>query len=348
MSILHIVPSLPSKADIALTLAQGLRTTYQIDSMFYSHKALQDNVYSQKDFEVISPATIALHESVPESIKTIILHVNLSTYLNFKCSAVANDFVYQLGTTLDRHSIELITIFHEIPTSKIPAFSSIKKSHRRFTKKLADLSRSVITNNRFYERHLIENTSTQIYCVNNFSRVGELESNNLLGASRCNLIIVGGIERAHIYKKKSFLQQTMDTFKLNQIVDIGIPLPWSKINTRGLNIQRMGKLLKSEISDQLTISKVGVLDYSRYPSCLGKSSVFNAYKAHGVVPLLLKDIDSKGGDHLASNINYFTGKELDTLKSDKALAKMAHTNYSHYQTHNQAKWLKLIRGLIKD
>ena len=348
MTILHIVPSLPSKADVALTLAQGLRASYQVDSMFYSHKPLQDNVYSQQGFDVISPAITALHESIPENTKTIVLHVNLSTYTNFKSSAAANDFVYQLETALNRHSIELITIFHEIPTSKLSTLFSIKKSHRKLTQKLADLSRSVITNNRFYERHLIENTSTQIYCVNNFSRVGELESNNLLGASRCNLIIVGGAERANIYKKKSFIQQTMESFKLNQIVDIGQPLPWSRINTRGLNIRRMGQLLKSEISDQLTISKVGILDYSRYPSCLGKSSVFNAYKAHGVVPLLLKDIDSRGGDRLTASVNYFTEKELDRVQSDKVIAKMAHTNYSHYQTHSQARWLKLIRGLIKD
>jgi len=348
MTILHIVPSLPSKADIALTIAQGLRTTYQVDSMFYSHKPLQDNIYSQQDFGVISPATSALHESIPENTKTIVLHVNLSTYINFKSNTAANDFMYQLETALHRHSIELITIFHEIPTTKISTFFSIKKSHRKLTKRLADLSRSVITNNRFYERHLIENTSTQIYCVNNFSRVGELESNNLLGASRCNLIIVGGAERVNIYKNKSLLQQAINTFKLNQIVDIGPPLPWARINTKGFNIQRMGQLLKSEISDQLTISKVGVLDYSRYPSCLGKSSVFNAYKAHGVVPLLLKDIDSKGSDRLACNVNYFSAKDLSTPKSDKVIAKIAHTNYSHYQTHNQAKWLKLIRGLIKD
>jgi len=298
MTILHIVPSLPSKADVALTLAQGLRTTYQIDSVFYSHKPLQENIYSQQNFDVIPPAPTALHESVPKDTKTILLHVNLSTYTNFKSSAVANDFIYQLETALNRHSIELVTIFHEIPTSKVSSFFTIKKSNQKFTRRLANLSRSVITNNRFYERHLIENSSTQIYCVNNFSRVGELESNNLLGASRCNLIIVGGADRINIYKKKSFIQQTLDCFKLNQVVDIGPPLPWSKINTRGLNIQRMGQLLKSEISDQLTISKTGILDYSRYPNCLGKSSVFNAYKAHGVVPLLLKSIEPKGGDRL--------------------------------------------------
>ncbi len=347
MTILHIVPSLPSKADIALTLAKGLRESYNLNSSFYSHKPLVDNVYAEHKFNVIPAATSSLYESIPKGTSSVILHVNLATYDNFSSKMAAEDFIYQLITALDRHDLELITIFHEIPTIKFASLHGIKKGSQKLTQQLADISRSVITNNRFFERHLIENSSTQIYCTNNFSRVGELESNNLLGASRCNLVILGGAERVNIYKNKAFLQQTMGNLKLSQIVDIGIPLKWQSINTKGLNIRRMEQLSKSEISDQLTISKVGVLDYSRYPGCLGKSSVFNAYKAHGVVPLLLKDIESKGGDHLTSNVNYFSPREIDTLKSDRSIAKMAHTNYSHYQTHSQARWLKLINGLIK-
>jgi len=109
----------------------------------------------------------------------------------------------------------------------------------------------------------------------------------------------------------------------------------------------MGQLLKSEISDQLTISKVGILDYSRFPGCLGKSSVYNAYKAHGVAPLLLKNIDSRGGDKLSAGINYFTPKHLRKLKYDRPIAKMAHANYTHYHTHDHNKWVTLIHNLIK-
>ena len=346
MTILHIVPSLPYNADIALTLACGLRRTYQLNSAFYSHKPLKDNVYSTYDFEEIQSNATSLHESIGQDISTILLHVNSWTYNNFKSKSSANDFLYQLETALNRRSLELITIFHDIPTTKFGSYFNIQKSSQSFTKNLANLSRSVVTNNGFYERHLIENTGSPIYTVNTFSRVGELESNNLLGASRCNLIILGGYERANIYKKKSLLQQTMNTLKLSQIVDIGPSIPWSRINTKGLSIKQMGQLTKSEISDQLTISKIGLLDYSRYPNCLGKSSVFNAYKAHGVVPLLFKDIESIS-DHLNSKVNYFSPKNFDLLKSDRTISKMAHNNYSHYLTHNQAKWVKLISDLVK-
>jgi len=348
MTILHIVSNLPSKADVALSLAHGLRDSHQLNSIFYAHKKIQDNLYARRGFDVIEPAAEALHESIPKDVKSIILHVNIALYQGLKNKREAQDFVYQLQTSLDRHSIELVTIFHEIPTQKLSSVFIINRRHQKLTKQLADLSRSVVTNNRFYERHLIENTSTQIYCLNNFSRVGELQSNNLLGASRCNLIILGGAERANIYKKKALLQQAVEHSKLKQIIDIGLPLKWSSLDTKGLNIRRMGQLLKSEISDQLTIAKIGILDYSRYPGCLGKSSVFNAYKAHGVVPLLLKDVASKAGDHLAAGANYYTPKQIDSLKSERSTSKMAHTNYSHYHTHDHSIWVNLMRNLIKD
>jgi len=210
MTILHIIPDLPSKIDIAIALANGLRNTYQLESAFYSHTEQHEHLHEAHNFNVIPPTLGALHESIPKNTNTIILHINNAFYLTLKNKKEAYDFVYQLQTALDRHSIELITVFHEIPTTKISYLFSINKRYQKLTQQLADLSRSIVTNNRFFERHLIENTSTPIYCVNNFSLVGELESNNLLGASRCNLVILGGAERANIYKKKAFLKKTME------------------------------------------------------------------------------------------------------------------------------------------
>lgn len=346
MTILHIVPSHPPKADVALTLARSLRKNYQLESLFYSDKPLPDVIYSAYGFSVIPPSQSSLDAEIPSDVKTILLHVNYSFYKSYRDKSKKNNFIEQLKQTIERRSLELITIFHEIPTTKFAPIFVINPVYKAFTKQLADLSISIITNNRFFERHLIENTNTQTICLNNFSRVGELTSHNLLGASRCNLVILGGAERINIYKNRALLQQTVETLKLNQIVDIGQNLNWSGINTKGLNIRKMGPLLKSEISDQLTISKVGILDYSRFPGCLGRSSVFNAYKAHGVAPLMFKNMNSTG-DHIVSGVNYFTANDMSTLRSNRSIARMAHTNYSRYQTHNQKQWCRLIRELIK-
>jgi len=344
MTILHIIPDSPPKADVALSLAQGLRDSYQVNSLFYCPQKVESDIYTPYGFDTLVSELPSLYQHVPSNVRTILLHVNRSTYKAYLGKNKARTFINDLKRVLGRRSLELITIFHEIPTNKLSSLFIINPRCHYLTKELADLSISVITNNRLFENHLIEKTSTSIICVNNFSRVGELKSNNLLGASRCNLVVLGGAERANIYKNKTFLNQVTEALKINQIVDIGQPLKWSQINTKGLNIRKLGQLLKSEISDQLTISKVGILDYCRYPGCLGKSSVFNAYKAHGVAPLMVKNMGSSD-DGILAGTNYFTAKEIDKLKSDRTIARMAHTNYDRYQTHNQAQWVKLIQEL---
>lgn len=347
MTILQIIPQHPQKADTALTIAQGLRDNYQVNSLFYCPQEFDSNTYSLYGFDSIAAPLSTLCEQIPRSTRSIVLHVNQSTYQAHVGKQQTKKFIDELRRTIEKSSLDLVTIFHEIPTNKLSSLFIINPRCQLLTKELADLSAAVITNNRFFERHLIEKTNSSTICVNNFSRVGELESNNLLGASRCNLVILGGAERASIYKNKAFLQNVAETLKIQQIVDIGQPLNWSRINTKGLKIRKLGQLLKSEISDQLTISKVGLLDYSRYPGCLGKSSVFNAYKAHGVAPMMLKNMDSNT-DGILAGVNYFTLKEIDKLKSDRTIARMAHTNYDRYKTHNQAKWVQLIHDLITD
>jgi len=347
MSILHIVPNQPQKADIALSIASGLRSSCQLDSTFYSPEAnlLDQHINMPFGFDSINTPISSLEEKIPDSITAIVLHVNYATYRSQNSKRKASKFVSELKKVIELRSLKLIAIFHEIPTSKLHKIFTINPRHQFLTKQLADLATYIITSNKFYENYLIKNTNTPTTCVNHFSRAGELESNNLLGASRCNLVILGGIERANIYKKKALLKRICETLKINQIVDIGIPLNWSKIDTKDLNIRQMGELLKSDVSDQLTISKVGIMDYSRYPSCLGKSSVFNAYKAHGVAPLLLKDINPNNGD-IISGVNYFTSKDIESLKSNRSIARMAHANYAQYQTHNQSQWVQLINGLV--
>jgi len=332
---------------MALSIAKGLRHDHQLNSLFYSSEAMQGDLYTHYGFDTLTSSLTSLTEQIPNTVKTIVFHVNYATYRAHNNKKKAQDLVLQLQKTIQRHSLEMISIFHDIPTLKLPSLFITNPRHNFLTKQLAELSISSVTNNQFYERHLIENTNTSTICLNHFSRVGELKSNNLLGASRCNLVVLGGIEREKIYKKKSLLKQITENLKISQIVDIGQALNWSKINTEGLNIKKMGQLAKSDISDQLTISKVGIMDYSRYPGCLGKSSVFNAYKAHGVAPLLLKEMDSQS-DNIIPGVNYFTPKNLQKLKSSRSIARMAHTNYSQYQTHSRTQWAQLIKELSAD
>ena len=335
MTILHIITEPLFKADMALAIVDGLRQDHLIDALFYSLEEVPSN--TQLSF---NSTTVQL---IPSRVTSAILHVNYSLYRLYNNKKKAKALIKQLQNIVTQVDVEIITIFHDIPTNKIRSLFIMNPWHNFLTKELANISTSIITNNHFYESHLNELSKTPTASLNHFSRAGELQSNNLLGASRCNLVILGGIERFNIYKNHNLLRQTYDLLKIDQIVDIGTPVDWSSINTKGLKIKKMGLLNQSDTSDQLTISKVGIFDYSKYPRCLGKSSVLNAYKAHGVTPLLFKNVPSNNHDNLLAGINYIAPNQLEILKSDRSIAKIAHANYDSYQTHNRSQWVKLIK-----
>jgi len=338
MTTLHITPRSPQLEDFAIRLADSLESECNIGSLFYNLEAS----YSDNSNTLIA----SIEQQTAEKLNNIIVHMSRPMYQLHNSKQQVTSFIKQLKSALKQRSLSLITIFHDIPINTLTPLQLVSPKNRLLIKELAALSSTVITNNHFFEQYLVKQTESPIICINSFSRVGELESNNLLGASRCNLVIFGGPERAYIYKHKRQLQKVYDALRVDKIVDIGSDLNWNRLNTKGLNIEKMGLLKKSDISDQLTISKAGIIHYSKHHPCgLSKSNIFNAYKAHGVAPLVTHNIESQS-ERIIHETNYFTINQPDRLRSDRSIARMAHTNYAYYKTHNQAQWANLISSLI--
>jgi len=349
VTILHIVPrtSVEEVFEIAITLAKTLKERKQIESQFYSFIPDSENSSNLAyGFEsLIDSPKASLLDNFPEHISCIILHVNTDLYQ-------AKGHVGKLKDALDKiahikydRNIKVISVFHEIPTNRIKPLFFFNPFHQGLTQKIADISTATVTNNQIFTDYLASHTATNSHTINNFSRVGELKSNNLLGASRRNLVILGGTMREKIYRKKGLVKEIAQILKAERIVDIGPPIGWEKLNLDGMKIEKKGILKKQAISDQLTISRVGLLDYSRYPGCLGKSSIYNAYIAHGVAPLTLTDMKSDT-DNIAAGVNYFTAQNIRALKSERSISRMARQNYANYQTHSQARWADLIDELL--
>ena len=347
MKILHIVPYLSRSTDemfdFALTVANGLQEQHHIEAEFFGFMPSEQSALSINGFDAFSRNKHSngdISSIASKDIGHIVLHVGKTTYQAPGVEKLLNE----LNAYLDAHSISMTSLFHEIPTHHITPFFFFNFSKRRITQQIADLSSSVVTNNHLFEQHIRQLSNVRTTCINNFSRVGELHCNNLLGASRRNMVIFGGVERTQIYRNKKFIRQIAEATKIDKIVDIGPELKWSRINTRGINIHKMGHLTINQASDQLTISRIGLLDYTRYPGCLGKSNVFNAYISHGVAPITLKTMKSEE-DNIVEGINYFTPDHLTSLRSERTISKMAQTNHDNYQTHNQEQWVNLIKEL---
>jgi hypothetical protein len=73
---------------------------------------------------------------------------------------------------------------------------------------------------------------------------------------------------------------------IDEVVDIGPPLLIRErlFERHGIKVRSLGFLPAMEVSRELMQCRLGLLQYPL--NCVAKSSVFAAYAAHGVVPIL--------------------------------------------------------------
>jgi len=89
---------------------------------------------------------------------------------------------------------------------------------------------------------------------------------------------------------------------IEKIVDIGPRAGEVPAGLEGIPVQAMGHLPREDVSKLLSESRAGFLDY---PSdVLGKSTVFAAYCAHGVVPIITQ-LRGVGLDGLREGTHFF-------------------------------------------
>ena len=104
-----------------------------------------------------------------------------------------------------------------------------------------------------------------------------------------------------------------------------------------------GRLPVERIHALMQAATFGMLAYS--PHCVAKSSVFGAYCAHGLVPLLLSG-NTGTYDGLASGTNYLHGvPATDPAPAD--LTRIARAAFDWYQGHSVAASVAAIDALLR-
>lgn len=346
MFITTIAPSLPPAingvGDYAFILARELDCQHGIKNQFL----INDSDWTQSDvtagFQVdlckTNPAEFARQLS---NSKTVLLH-----YVNYGYQKRGCPVWLLQGLSLwkaQNPCNRLVTMFHELYAFG-PLWTSsfwLSPVQRMLAAQLCRLSDDCITSMQKYADILSGWDTSKAGCIPAlpvFSSIGEPTQVPCLVNSRRRMVVFGGKAlRSRAYNSSiESLRDACSMLNVDEVVDVGPELDFS-LPDIGVPLVAMGKLTPQEIQQILLNSWAGYIDYP--VAYLDKSTVFAAYCAHGLVPVLpevgLKASEDKiSGQHFISIGRFAHNYSAGLLQQ---IATNAVEWYTAHSIQNQVK-----------
>ncbi len=231
---------------------------------------------------------------------------------------------------------KIITMFHELyGSSWRPWTSSFWNSGQQkcLVKCLLNLSDSALTNNQLYFSVLKKiNLNINVLNLPNFSNMGEHAFFLPWTERECSGVLFGN-------GRKKFIQDhnfitVIKRIRILRVYDVGTNPENVNLDRFQMNFIRMGKLESLVVHETLSKCTFGFVDC---PSrLLGKSGVFAAYCAHGVLPIVRK-LDHET-DGLKEGTHFLSYEKMISNDMDKnSFEKIARNAFDWYAAHSQSK-----------
>ncbi|MEO1403552.1 MAG: hypothetical protein AAFV72_20220 [Cyanobacteria bacterium J06635_1] len=319
--ILQIVPRLPPYSDgvgdYARLLAQQLSKVHNLETEFVAFRpgtktpSKVDGFCTYRVFNHTAPALLA---KLPNDISGMILHYSNYPYLQGKLDAPLW-LVDALKTLVEQLSIPLVVMFHELPTLKWKQIRILNPIQSRVSRRLCQIASTVVTDSHHFKTQLAQWTDTPIACIPDFSTIGEPQPGEILplDSRQRRVVIFGGSDRRRVYKHSlENLLKTCQALGIKEICDIGTPQNLDPEIFKPILLTEMGFQPADTVRAILLDSVAGVMDYSRFPGDLGKSSVFAAFCAHGLMPICTAYNPSEPDDIFVDQQYAIAGSHLST------------------------------------
>jgi hypothetical protein len=353
--ILQIIPTPPNSADgigdYALQLAAQLRQDFQVDTHFL---VFRNDIRVEPIANGFAMQQLSIHTTdnfcaaIPSDTRSIIVHFSAYPYFNTSLKGslgIGTPFwlIEALRSVVKSQPLKLVVMFHELPKlywKQFYVFDFLNPIQCIVSRRLARMADTVLTSSTRFQSILSTWIGKDVPKISIFSSMGEPESIVPLKARQRQLIIFGSSARARIYNNHSpALIQSCQLLNIDEIYDIGSPLNLPNYAHAGIEIVELGFRSPAEISELLSTSLAGCIDYSPFPGNLGKSSVFAAYCAHGLVPILTRYNPSEVDDLYQDRHYLVLGSELAILNLDRLqiVADTAHQWYGSHTTQAIAK-----------
>jgi hypothetical protein len=339
-------------ANYALALARSLRTYHDVNSVFLSGTPSVHAIPVADDWKTVcvprrQAQTLADAVQLLSSetkARAVVLH--FSGY-GYQKRGVPFWLVQGLRIWSRRAGrVPLLTIFHELYATGRPWHSSfwLCPIQKQIARNILNLSSAAITPTDLYRTRLSEwrdGSAIKITAMPVFSGVGEPGCGSPPCARTATAVVFGlaGVEQRLFGTYRPEMERIISALGIEQIFDVGPRLFSTPRTLAGVPVISKGALPQRAVSELLHYARFGFLAYPL--DFVGKSGVFAAYAAHGVVPIVLSDRQG-AFDGLQPSRHFLDGFRLGTGVGAEDLASIQCKLFTWYTSHSvkvQAEFL---------
>lgn len=247
----------------------------------------------------------------------------------------------------DNESVRLLIFFHELYASdtspfKLPFYTN--QLQKLIVSQLWHLADSTFTSCSRYQELLqkvVGADDAKTLCTGIFSNVPDDLYDEQSPKENDSLLVFGSAHRRNaVYGHRQF-PDLISRLRIKRLYDVGPGQ--TNCELREVDIQKKGALPQQELASCLNAVKFGALSYP--PHLLGKSGIFSAYAAFGVIPFNLPPIDRPLCDGLVEDKNYFSAASktaAHNLNDDAARKEIL----KWYHTHDQKAVTEKLRACL--
>ncbi|MEL6553080.1 MAG: hypothetical protein AAFQ63_06380 [Cyanobacteria bacterium J06621_11] len=284
----RVAPDMDGVGEYTLRLSKRLKANHNIESEFLVFRPSDRTPQILDGFPVHrldDHATSHFLSKISPDISTVVLQYSNYPYLQGKLDAPM--WLAPAMRALQHKGIATVVMFHELPTLKYGVIKLPNPIQGRLSRDLAKMADVVLTNNEAFQTVLSSWRSHPVYCMPNFATIGEPQTVLPLSERDRAIVVFGSTDRRRVYQSNlRILKEICDRLSITKLYDVGRELEWDT-DSLGPSVETIhtGMLSDSNVSQLMSKAFAGIFDYHRFPKNLGKSTVYAAYCAHGLLPI---------------------------------------------------------------
>lgn len=304
--VVHIAPALPPAinglGDFCKILADSLEYKGVADNVFMImnrngfRQSSKENTFNRYTFSRVLDQQIA---------DVVILH-----YVGYAYDR--RGIPYYIVRALQKYKsmrrCRVLVFFHELYASSNSIFKLPFYTHwfqKLIVKQLIEIADTSFTNCTPYNEMLNSlsgRKQSSAVCTGIFSNVPDHLYDPTIEKDESTLVVFGSFhKRVAVYRNPLF-PELLESLVIKTIYDIGPGK--TEFHYENVKVLMKGTLSHVELAGYLNMAKFGALSYK--PHLIGKSGIFSAYAAFGVIAFNLQKSDGPLHEGLVHGRNYFT------------------------------------------